>query len=438
MRLLHLADWHLGRPAARRERPSDHEAALAEQIGLAGERRPDLIVHSGDLFDTVRPAQEVLHQAAQAARELSALAPTFFVSGNHDSVRLFRFLDEFVGDGGEPEGRLRFVTRAGVLQARTLPSGEDLRLGFLPFFHPNRRLEDLAGDDVADAFFDAAGEMASYRDTLGVFLREIGRRMNEGYDPEKTVRVLVAHAGLDGARITRNSGERELHVGEMYMASPAHVPPMDYGAFGHVHRPQALPGDARGRYAGSPMQLDFGEEGEDKSAVLVELSPGVPSRVELLQLTAPRRLRRASVDLDGLIGDAERLAESGRAEILAVTVRTETHQRDLSELVREAYSGCAEGTEIVSITEDCAEMRGEVLSASSVDGAGESLASLFARYVSERESLPAPAAAVLEAFTGLSSDLGLEEAVPGGVPEPGEPESGEAEEKPEAERGEVA
>ncbi len=300
MRLLHLADWHLGRPAARRERPADHEAVLAEQIGLAREKRPDLIVHSGDLFDTVRPAQEVLHQAARAARELAAIAPTFFVSGNHDSVRLFRFLDEFVGERGEPEPRLRFVTRAGVLPPRTLPSGEELRLGFLPFFHPNRRLEEIAGDDVADAFFDAAGEMASYRDALGVFLREIGRRMNEGYDPQRTVRVLVAHAGLDGARITRNSGERELHVGEMYMASPAHVPPMDYGAFGHVHRPQALPAGARGRYAGSPMQLDFGEEGEDKSAVLVELSPGVPARTELAQLRAARRLRRVSVDLDAL------------------------------------------------------------------------------------------------------------------------------------------
>ncbi len=437
MLLLHLADWHLGRPAGRRERPADHEAALAEQIGLAHERGPDLIVHSGDLFDTFRPPQEVLHQAAWAARELSAVAPTFFISGNHDPVRLFRFLDEFVGDRGEPEGQLRFVTRAGVLPPRTLPSGEELRLGFLPFFHPNRRLEDLAGPEVADAFFDAAGEMASYRDALGVFLGEIGRRMNEGYDPERTVRVLVAHAGLDGARITRNSGERELHVGEMYMTSPARVPPMDYGAFGHVHRPQALPGGGRGRYAGSPMQLDFGEEGEDKSAVLVELSPGVPARTELLPLTGPRRLRRVSVDLDDLEKDARRLAESGRAEILAVTVRTETHQRDLSELVRGAYSGCAEGTEIVSITEDCAEMTGEVLSASGAVGAGESLADLFARYVSGRESLPAPAAAVLEAFTELSSDLGLEEAVPSGALETEEPGPGEAKE-PETEEGEVA
>lgn len=403
MLLLHLSDWHLGRPIGRRERADDHEAALNEQIRIAREHRPDLIVHSGDLFDTFRPSQEVLHQAAWAAREFASIAPTYFVSGNHDSAKLFHFFDEFVGDGD----RLRFVTRARVSPSRELATGEDLRMGFLPFFHPHKRLNDMADTELRDAFFDVSEEMVSYRETLGAFQREIGRRMNEGYNPDKTVRIFVAHLGLDGARITRNSGEREMHLGEMYMSDPAYVPFADYGAFGHMHLPQPLPGSTPGRYAGSPLQLDFGEEGEDKSVVLADLAPGRPTRTEILPLTAARRLRRARLELHEVQDDARRLAENGRPVILAVTVHTEKHQRDLSELVREAYAACA-GTEVISVVEDCDELRGEALSAATVGGTNESLSDLFASYVEDQEQLGAPATAILDAFTNLSSDLGLD------------------------------
>lgn len=403
MLLLHLSDWHLGRPIGRRERSADHEAALTEQIRIAREHKPDLIVHSGDLFDTFRPSQEVLHQAAWAAREFASIAPTYFVSGNHDSVKLFRFFDEFVGDGD----RLRFVTHARVLPPRELATGEELKMGFLPFFHPNRRRDDMAEAELRNAFFDASGEMASYRDTLGMFQREIGRRMNKGYDPDRTVRIFVAHVGLDGARITRNSGEREMHLGEMYMGEPAHVPIVDYGAFGHMHLPQPLPGSARGRYAGSPLQLDFGEEGEDKSVVLADIAPGGSTHAEILPLTAARRLRRARLELAEVQDDARRLAKNGRPVILALTVHTEKHQRDLSELVREAYAACA-NTDVISVVEDCDELRGEVLSAANAGSTDESLGDLFANYIQEQEQLGAPAAAIIEAFTEFSSDLGLD------------------------------
>lgn len=408
MQLLHLSDWHLGRPIGRRERQADHEACVAEQIDIAREHKPDLIVHSGDLFDTFRPSQDVLYHAAEAARELSSIAPTYFISGNHDPVGLFRFLDAFVGD----RDRFRFIWKAGVLPPRELPTGEELRLGVMPFFHPNRRLDDLYDEALSDAFFDSSGEMAAYRDVLANFQRIIGSRLNEGYNPRRSIRVFVAHAALDGASITQNSGEREMHLGEMYMAEPSHVPSVDYGGFGHIHKPQRLPGGARGRYAGSPMQLDFGEEGEDKSVILAELLPGRPANEVLLPLTRARRIRRPRLKVDDFEEDARQLAESGRAEILAVTVHTETHQRDLSERVREAYSICATGTEVISVTEDCDELRGTVLSAGSVGSGGEGLGDLFSTFVSEQRNLNAPAASVLEAFTELSADLGLDDSSP--------------------------
>jgi DNA repair protein SbcD/Mre11 len=59
MRLLHTSDWHLGRTVgqrpAQRSRDDDFDAVLAEITGIARDAQPDLIVHSGDLFDSWRP-----------------------------------------------------------------------------------------------------------------------------------------------------------------------------------------------------------------------------------------------------------------------------------------------------------------------------------------------------------------------------------------------
>ena len=55
MRLLHISDWHVGRSTYRCSRAPDHEAVLEETIGHARALRPHLIIHTGDIFDSVRP-----------------------------------------------------------------------------------------------------------------------------------------------------------------------------------------------------------------------------------------------------------------------------------------------------------------------------------------------------------------------------------------------
>ena len=67
-----------------------------------------------------------------------------------------------------------------------------------------------------------------------------------------------------------------------------------------------------GRYAGSPIQLDFGEEREEKEVVFVEAKPGMPARVEPIRLTSGRRLRT----LSGTLEEIEQLAPEITDELL--------------------------------------------------------------------------------------------------------------------------
>ena len=61
---------------------------------------------------------------------------------------------------------------------------------------------------------------------------------------------------------------------------------------------EQLAGTLTGYYAGSPMQLDFGEEGERKHLVLVEARPGRNATIETPELTSPHKLVRVEGTLD--------------------------------------------------------------------------------------------------------------------------------------------
>ncbi|MGH9284988.1 MAG: metallophosphoesterase family protein, partial [Acidimicrobiales bacterium] len=273
MRLLHLSDWHLGTTLGRVSRVPDHEAVLDEMVAIAAGYRPHLVVHTGDLFDHSRPAVDDLRLGVETLRRLAAYAPVVVLAGNHDSPHLFEVFDRLLalGAGGRSTASpVRFVGRArppaagGVL---SFPGerDEEVRLAPLPFVHPNALLEA----------FDVAPERwtANYTDQVRIYEERLGDGLAEGFDPNRHVLLFAAHLHVGGARFS--GSERMVHCTDGYATTVEHLPAVSYAAFGHIHRPQALPGGrARGRYAGSPIAVDFGEAGEPKGVVTVEARPG--------------------------------------------------------------------------------------------------------------------------------------------------------------------
>jgi DNA repair protein SbcD/Mre11 len=345
MRLLHVSDWHLGRLTYNRSRLPDHEMVLAETIEIAQLARPDLVLHTGDVFDGPRPSYEDVGRAVAALQELAAVAPVVVISGNHDSPALFRLLAQVQS----ARSRIRFVDRplhpelGGVLE---LPGaeGEVVRLAPIPFVHANRLL---------DGFFTPESWSGDYAENMAALFRSYGAGLARGYDPRRHVLLLASHIYVQGARLSRS--ERPLHVGSGYMARLEQLPPVAYAAFGHIHRPQELPGtEVRGRYAGSPIPLDFGEEGESKSVVLVEATPGSRATVETVPLSGGRPLLR----LQGTLEEIAARADAARGALCLVVARTETPTPGLSELVGELLPGAV----LLDVQEDCEATRLAALS----------------------------------------------------------------------------
>jgi exonuclease SbcD len=149
------------------------------------------------------------------------------------------------------------------------------------------------------------------------------------------VNVLLAHAMIDGARI--GGGEQELTIGMTYAISPARIPgTASYVALGHLHRPQAVPSaPSPTRFAGSLLQLDFGETDQDKSVVLVEAKAGRPPRARKLPVSAGRKLLDLRGPLDQVLARAPDLGDA----YLRVFVETDGPVPGLADRVREALPG---------------------------------------------------------------------------------------------------
>lgn len=96
MRVLHLADTHLGYSAYRKtteeginQREVDVYYAFTQCIDYAVKTKPDLVLHAGDLFDSVRPTNRAITVALQQILRLSKEnIPFIAISGNHETPKL--------------------------------------------------------------------------------------------------------------------------------------------------------------------------------------------------------------------------------------------------------------------------------------------------------------------------------------------------------------
>jgi exonuclease SbcD len=353
MKVLHTSDWHLGARLGRHDRTPDHLAALHGLLAVAAEEAPDLVVHTGDVFDATRPPYDVLSLGVDALRRLAAVAPTVVLCGNHDSAALLAFLHDLAGMA-EPR-RLWFVTEPQVLAFDDL----GVALACVPFVPPSA-IADVAGGDLASF-------TGSYADGIRALNDELLDEASAAVGSAGAV-VYAAHLHVHGA--APGWSERRITVGDDYATHVTGLHRAVYAAFGHIHDPQALPGGTVvGRYAGSLIPIDFGEQHQVKQAVVVEVGDDVAVRT--VDLPGGRPLTRYDGDLDGLLARAEGGGLDGH--LLKARVVSDDPIPDLADQLLAASPGCAV-FDLVNVVRNRAV---QPIDAAAEPGAEPSLAELF-------------------------------------------------------------
>lgn len=269
MRICHLADTHLGAGEGhtRRgatgltERQEDIVNSFTEAIDRIIELKPDLCIHAGDIFDSVRPINRVIAIAAEQLHRLAEIAgiPTVIISGNHDAPK-------------QPHiGAALDIFRQ--IENLYISAGKELEL----FTIGNARVFALP-----------------HCLTTEIQKQQLERCLP---DPNFKYNLIIAHgvaAGMPEFSMAE-LGEQELPTDILDR--------FDYAALGHFHNFCQV--SKKGFYSGSSERLSQSERESPKGFVEITLEPFT---VKLHEVKTRPMIDIATIDASGKRGD-ELLAE---------------------------------------------------------------------------------------------------------------------------------
>lgn len=323
MKIVHTSDWHVGRRWKGIQRFDELEAVLEHLAAFIEKHSIDLVLHTGDVFESRNPPAEAEQLVNRFLVRVGRCgAHMLIIAGNHDDpLRLDArsLLTEYVNV--QILGCPRSASRGGTRTIETR-CGEKAVVAALPFASPGAWVSalDLAGEEASARYKYAQSFERAVQDLSGAFRHD-------------AVNLLMAHTHLEGALF--GESERRVHITEDWAASPEALPTTaSYIALGHLHKPQQIEGPVPAYYAGSLLQMDFGEAGEEKSFIVVTASPGQTATLDDIE-HVPYQGGLPLVNFRASLAELEETADQHRTGWLRVTVPLTDKDPDLNRKVRE-------------------------------------------------------------------------------------------------------
>lgn len=287
MRIIHTSDWHIGRRFERESMEAEQLAFLEWLAAQVSERRIDLVVVAGDVYDRSLPAEDAVAVLDAGLNALRAAGATVaMISGNHDSPRRLGF-----GSQRQALGGVHIFADDQLPPTPWLFETGDERIAVVavPFLDPQvtpAPLADESGNQRRrtheNVLVDA---LASVKDRL----RSFG----------STPTMAVAHAFVTGAQVS--DSEKQLAIGGVDAVEADVFAGFDYTALGHLHRPQLIGGMHQVAYSGSPLPYSFSED-HPKSVRLIELKAGGIESIEEIAIPVGRPVSTLTGTLEELLG----------------------------------------------------------------------------------------------------------------------------------------
>jgi len=280
MRILHTSDWHLGRSFHGVGLLGAQAAYLDHLVELVRNQGVRAVLVAGDVYDRALPAPDTVSLLSETlVRLVDAGAQVVISSGNHDSAIRLGFASPLLERSG-----LHLRTRVEDI-GRPVVIG-DCAVHALPYLEPTLTAGALGTEERTHAGVLRAA-MARVRPGLG----------RSGHD------VVMAHAFVSGG--VGSDSERDISVGGVSAVSPEVFDGASYVALGHLHGQQQV--EANVRYSGSPVAMSFGEAGQRKGSLLLDVTTGGVT-AELLEAPVPRPLAVLRGDLEDLLTDPRHAA----------------------------------------------------------------------------------------------------------------------------------
>ncbi|KGP93065.1 exonuclease SbcD [Pontibacillus chungwhensis BH030062] len=300
MKIIHTADWHLGKLVHQLHMTEDQEYILDQFIELVKDEQPDVVIIAGDLYDRAVPPKEAVDLLNRTLITLiyDLNIPVLAISGNHDSPDRLNF------------GSQLFKRQQFYLQARLEDAWKPVRIPdeygqvsfyLIPYIEPSEVRKELDDESV---------------DTHQQAMEAIVKRIKEDQVADDR-HVFVGHAFLAGGMESESEERLSMLGGAPYINAEL-FNDFSYVALGHLHQPQKVKNETI-RYSGSLLKYSFSEANHKKGVTIVELDgSGVASiRQERLK---PKRDMRVK---EGYLHDLLKVNEEGMEDYLHIKLLDE-------------------------------------------------------------------------------------------------------------------
>lgn len=276
MKILHSADWHLGKKLEKRSRLEEQELFLQDFCKMADDNDVDLVIIAGDIFDQTMPPIEAEKLLYNYLKKLSNNGErlSLVIAGNHDAPEKIvatapLAMEHGIISVGTPltvvpigeYGKHKVVNSAqGMVEVEI--NGEKAVIITVPYVNETRLNEVFSVDMASDE-----EKAHSYNDRIKTLFTDLAE-----YYRDDTINLATSHIFTVGS--LPEGSERNL--GGAYMCNPDCFPEKaQYVALGHIHKPLIV--EVFGKthekiqYSGSPLQYNKREIGYEKQCILVEV-----------------------------------------------------------------------------------------------------------------------------------------------------------------------
>ncbi|WP_320034161.1 exonuclease SbcCD subunit D C-terminal domain-containing protein [Halarcobacter sp.] len=263
-----------------KSRVEEHKAFLSWLIDTIEEKQIELLLVSGDIFDTGTPPNYALELYYNFLKQLSSkksLKTTIITAGNHDSVstlkapkQLLEALNVHVVVNGDEEENI------------IIPIKDDDETKAIvcavPFLRDSVIRQSLGGETVSDKEKLANDGIKSYYENAYKKAKELNLNVPI---------IAMGHLTTVGSRTSES--ERNIYIGGTLDIGGDYLGSLfDYVALGHLHINQTV-GSDHVRYSGSPIPLSFSESKNTQKVNLVTIDNSV--EVEELEIPLKRKLQ---------------------------------------------------------------------------------------------------------------------------------------------------
>lgn len=317
MKILHLADLHLGKILQEQSLIEDQEYMLKEIINIIKVEKVQVLLISGDVYDKSVPPTEAVNLLDDFLKTLikELKIKVFIISGNHDSKDRLGFGNKIFEDEGlYIESRYTGILKKVKLEDKYGP----LNIYMLPFIKPVE-VKKFFEDDLENNYDLAINKII------------------EKEEIDKSERnIIMVHQFVTAGNVKPERTESEvLSLGGIENVDVSNFKSFDYVAIGHVHRPQKIGRDTA-RYAGTILKYSFSEINHNKSIPIIDIKEKGNITINLLPLKPLRDMREIKGPIEELIKE-ENYKEGNLEDYIKAIITNEEPVYDAIGKIKKIY-----------------------------------------------------------------------------------------------------